>query len=68
MLSLAARSKVKVIAETYKLDEINRDYDRVETGRPRFRAVLRIPAKTPHQVVLDGAKEITYIVVKAKGY
>jgi mannose-6-phosphate isomerase-like protein (cupin superfamily) len=30
--------------------------------------VLRIPAKTPHQVVLDGAKEITYIVVKARGY
>jgi len=30
--------------------------------------VVRIPAKTPHQVLLDGAKEITYIVVKAKGY
>lgn len=30
--------------------------------------VVRIPAKTPHQVLLDGAKDITYIVVKAKGY
>jgi len=30
--------------------------------------VVRIPAKTPHQVLLDGAKNITYIVVKAKGY
>jgi len=30
--------------------------------------VVRIPAKTPHQVLLDGAKEITYIVVKARGY
>jgi len=30
--------------------------------------VVRIPANTPHQVLLDGAKEITYIVVKAKGY
>ena len=30
--------------------------------------VVRIPANTPHQVVLDGSPEITYIVVKAKGY
>ena len=30
--------------------------------------VLRIPAKTPHQVLLGGSKEINYIVVKAKGY
>lgn len=30
--------------------------------------VLRIPAKTPHQFVLDGSKEITYVVIKAKGY
>jgi mannose-6-phosphate isomerase-like protein (cupin superfamily) len=30
--------------------------------------VVRIPAKTPHQVLLDGATQITYIVVKAKGY
>jgi len=30
--------------------------------------VVRIPAKTPHQVLPDAGKEITYIVVKAKGY
>ena len=30
--------------------------------------VVRVPAKTPHQVVLNGSKEITYIVVKVKGY
>jgi mannose-6-phosphate isomerase-like protein (cupin superfamily) len=30
--------------------------------------VLRIPAKTPHQFVLDGSKELTYVVIKAKGY
>src|SRR5262245_31082393 len=35
-----AKGKVKVIAETYKLDEINRAYDRVETGKARFRAVV----------------------------
>jgi quercetin dioxygenase-like cupin family protein len=30
--------------------------------------VVRIPAGVPHQVVLDGAKEFTYLVVKVKGY
>ena len=30
--------------------------------------VLRIPANQPHQVFLDGAREITYLVVKSKGY
>jgi len=30
--------------------------------------IVRIPAKTPHQLVLDGAKEFTYFVVKVKGY
>jgi uncharacterized RmlC-like cupin family protein len=30
--------------------------------------LLRIPAKTPHQFLLDGAKEFTYIVLKVKGY
>jgi mannose-6-phosphate isomerase-like protein (cupin superfamily) len=30
--------------------------------------LIRIPPKTPHQFLLDGAKEFTYIVVKAKGY
>jgi D-arabinose 1-dehydrogenase-like Zn-dependent alcohol dehydrogenase len=31
---------VKVIAETYKLADANRAYDRVAEGRVRFRAVL----------------------------
>jgi len=30
--------------------------------------IVRIPAKTPHQLVLDGAKEFSYFVVKIKGY
>lgn len=30
--------------------------------------VVRIPANTPHQMVLDGAKEVTYFVVKVKNY
>ncbi len=30
--------------------------------------MIRIPAKTPHQLLLDGSKEINYIVVKVKGY
>ena len=30
--------------------------------------IIRIPAKTPHQVLLDGAHEFTYFVVKVKGY
>jgi mannose-6-phosphate isomerase-like protein (cupin superfamily) len=30
--------------------------------------VVRIPARTAHQVLLDGAKEFTYFVVKVKGY
>jgi mannose-6-phosphate isomerase-like protein (cupin superfamily) len=30
--------------------------------------VVRIPARTPHQLLLDGTKEFTYIVVKVKGY
>ena len=30
--------------------------------------ILRIPAKTPHQILLDGAREFTYFVVKVKGY
>jgi mannose-6-phosphate isomerase-like protein (cupin superfamily) len=30
--------------------------------------VVRIPARIPHQVLLDGAKEITYAVVKVKNY
>jgi len=30
--------------------------------------IIRIPAKTPHQVLLDGGHEFTYFVVKVKGY
>jgi hypothetical protein len=30
--------------------------------------VLRIPAGMPHQMLLDGSHEITYLVVKVKGY
>jgi hypothetical protein len=30
--------------------------------------VVRIPAKTAHQLLLDGGKEFTYFVVKVKGY
>ncbi len=30
--------------------------------------IVRIPAKVPHQVLLDGAKQFTYFVVKVKGY
>ena len=30
--------------------------------------VVRIPAKTPHQILLDGSREFTYFVVKVKGY
>ena len=30
--------------------------------------VVRIPAKTPHQLLLEGAHEFTYLVIKIKGY
>jgi mannose-6-phosphate isomerase-like protein (cupin superfamily) len=30
--------------------------------------VVRIPANMPHQLVLDGAAEFTYFVIKIKGY
>ena len=30
--------------------------------------VVRIPPRVPHQVLLDGGKEFTYLVVKVKGY
>jgi D-arabinose 1-dehydrogenase-like Zn-dependent alcohol dehydrogenase len=41
-LDYAAKGKVKVIAETYKLDEITKAYDRVAEGKVRFRAVIRM--------------------------
>lgn len=30
--------------------------------------IVRIPPKTPHQILLDGARQFTYFVVKVKGY
>ncbi len=39
-LDYAAKGKVKVVAETYKLDEIGKAYDRVADGKVRFRAVI----------------------------
>ncbi len=39
-LDYAAKGKVKVIAETYPLREVNRAYDRVAEGKVRFRAVI----------------------------
>ncbi len=39
-LDFAAKGRVKVIAETYALDEIHRAYERVRNGQVRFRAVV----------------------------
>lgn len=39
-LDYAAKGKVKVVAETYALDEIGKAYDRVADGEVRFRAVI----------------------------
>jgi len=39
-LDIAAKGKVKVVEETYKLDEIGKAYDRVAEGKVRFRAVI----------------------------
>ncbi|HEV7734271.1 MAG TPA: alcohol dehydrogenase catalytic domain-containing protein [Candidatus Binatia bacterium] len=39
-LDYVAKGKVKVIAETYTLDDVHRAYDRVAEGTVRFRAVL----------------------------
>jgi mannose-6-phosphate isomerase-like protein (cupin superfamily) len=30
--------------------------------------IVRIPANMPHQLILDGAQEFTYLVIKIKGY
>jgi mannose-6-phosphate isomerase-like protein (cupin superfamily) len=30
--------------------------------------VIRIPARVPHQVLLDGSHDFDYVVVKVKGY
>jgi D-arabinose 1-dehydrogenase-like Zn-dependent alcohol dehydrogenase len=39
-LALAASGKVRVVTETYRLDEIGKAYERVEKGQVRFRAVV----------------------------
>ena len=39
-LAIAASGKVRVVTETYKLDEIRKAYERVEKGQVRFRAVI----------------------------
>ena len=39
-LDFAAKGKVRVVAETYKLDDIGKAYDRVAEGKVRFRAVI----------------------------
>ena len=39
-LQLVASGKVKVVTETYRLDEIGRAYDRVAEGKVRYRAVV----------------------------
>ena len=39
-LQFVARGKVKVMVETYALDEIQKAYTRVAEGKVRFRAVV----------------------------
>ena len=39
-LQIAASGKVKVMTETYSLDEIGKAYERVADGKVRFRAVI----------------------------
>ena len=39
-LQIAATGKVRVMTETYSLDEITKAYERVENGLVRFRAVV----------------------------
>lgn len=39
-LAVAASGKVRVMTETYHLDEIGKAYERVEKGQVRFRAVV----------------------------
>lgn len=39
-LELAAAGKVRVVVETFRLDEITQAYERVAEGKVRFRAVI----------------------------
>jgi alcohol dehydrogenase len=40
-LDFVARGKVKVMTETFSLDDIGKAYDRVEKGEVRFRAIIK---------------------------
>ncbi|HYJ02824.1 MAG TPA: hypothetical protein VEW92_11475, partial [Nitrososphaeraceae archaeon] len=40
-LDFLAKGKVKVMSETFSLDNIGEAYDKVENGKVRFRAVIR---------------------------
>lgn len=40
-LDYVSKGKVKVITETYSLDDIVQAYDRVADGKVRFRAVIK---------------------------
>jgi len=40
-LDYVSKGKVKVITETYSLDDIGRAYDKVASGQVRFRAVIK---------------------------
>jgi 2-desacetyl-2-hydroxyethyl bacteriochlorophyllide A dehydrogenase len=40
-LDYVARGKVKVITETFSLDEVDKAYDRVANGQVRFKAVIQ---------------------------
>lgn len=39
-LDLAARGKVRVVTETYQLDEVSKARERLESGQVCFRAVV----------------------------
>jgi D-arabinose 1-dehydrogenase-like Zn-dependent alcohol dehydrogenase len=39
-LQIAAIGKVRVMAETFPLEEVARAYERVENGQVRYRAVI----------------------------
>jgi alcohol dehydrogenase len=40
-LDYVAKGKVRVITETFSLDDISNAYDRVANGKVRFRAVIK---------------------------
>jgi alcohol dehydrogenase len=40
-LDFAAKGKVKVMTETFPLEDISQAYDRVANGQVRFRAVIK---------------------------